>query len=279
MHHVCAPKKMLVGLLALVLGALITGSAAAAGQQVIPYLSHGVGVDQSAYSGTSTKSTKTPLVIPYLSQGHGVDQSLYVGGSHHLRRTAATAPVAKAAPDALARYLARHEQSESTAPVAKAVPDALERYLARIEASRQAVQALRPDDREGLRGIERDAMRHEQSESTAPVVKAVPDVLDRAVARLESDSTTAAIRPDDRKGLRGINATSSGVTSSTSHRPDDRAGSRGIGVTSTVETASSSSSTDWSPAFYAGAGFLGAMLVAGGALALTRRQHGGVATH
>ncbi|HST16409.1 MAG TPA: hypothetical protein VLK36_01990 [Gaiellaceae bacterium] len=203
MHHVCAPKKMLVGLLALVLGALITGSAAAAGQQVIPYLSHGVGVDQSAYSGTST-STKTPLVIPYLSHGHGVDQSLYVGGSHHLRRTAATAPAANA----------------------------------------------------------------------------VPDALDRAVARLEqSESTAAATRPDDREGLRGINPTLlSGVTSSTSLRPDDRSGSRGIGVTSTVETASSSSSTDWSPAFYAGAGFLGAMLVAGGALALTRRQHGGIAT-
>jgi hypothetical protein len=205
MHHVCAPKKMHVGLLALVLGALVTGSAAAAGQQSIPYLSHGVGVDQSAYSGTSS-STKTPLVIPYLSQGHGVDQSLYVGGSHHLRRTAATAPVAKA------------------------VPDALERYVARVEASRQAIQALRPDDREGLRGIN-------------------PTLL-------------------------------SGVTSSTSLRPDDRSGSRGIGVTtSTVETASSSSSTDWSPAFYAGAGFVGAMLVAGGALALTRRQHGGIATH
>jgi hypothetical protein len=205
MHHVCAPKKMHVGLLALVLGALVTGSAAAAGQQSIPYLSHGVGVDQSAYSGTSS-STKTPLVIPYLSQGHGVDQSLYVGGSHHLRRTAATAPVAKA------------------------VPDALERYVARLESSRQAIQALRPDDREGLRGIN-------------------PTLL-------------------------------SGVTSSTSLRPDDRSGSRGIGVTtSTVETASSSSSTDWSPAFYAGAGFVGAMLVAGGALALTRRQHGGIATH
>jgi hypothetical protein len=205
MHHVCAPKKMHVGLLALVLGALVTGSAAAAGQQSIPYLSHGVGVDQSAYSGTSS-TTKTPLVIPYLSQGHGVDQSLYVGGSHHLRRTAATAPVAKA------------------------VPDALERYVARLESSRQAIQALRPDDREGLRGIN-------------------PTLL-------------------------------SGVTSSTSLRPDDRSGSRGIGVTtSTVETASSSSSTDWSPAFYAGAGFVGAMLVAGGALALTRRQHGGIATH
>ena len=115
MHHVCAPKKLLVGLLALVLGALITGSAAAAGQQVIPYLSHGVGVDQSVYSGTSTKTTKTPLVIPYLSHGHGVDQSLYVGGSHHLRRTAATAPVAKAVPDAFERAVTRREASETAA--------------------------------------------------------------------------------------------------------------------------------------------------------------------
>ena len=120
MHHVCAPKKMLVGLLALVLGALITGSAAAAGQQVIPYLSHGVGVDQSAYSGTST-STKTPLVIPYLSHGHGIDQSLYVGGSRHLRRAAATAAVAKAAPDALDRAVKRLEQSESTTVAIRAV--------------------------------------------------------------------------------------------------------------------------------------------------------------
>jgi hypothetical protein len=233
MHHVCAPKKMHVGLLALVLGALITGSAAAAGQQVIPYLSHGVGVDESVYSGTSTTSTKTPTVIPYLSHGHGVDQSLYVGGSHHLRRTAATAPVAKAVPDAFERAADRREQSETA--------------------------ALR----------------------TASAAKAVPDALDRALAREDVARESAFARPDDREGLRGINPTSvSGVTSSTSLRPDDRSGSRGIGVTtSTVETASSSSSTDWSPAFYAGAGFVGAMLVAGGAFALSRRQHGGVATH
>jgi hypothetical protein len=232
MHHVRAPRKMFVGLLALVLGALVTGSAAAAGQQVIPYLSHGVGVDQSVYSGTSTKSSKTPLVIPYLSHGHGVDQSLYVGGSHHLRRTSVTAPVAKAVPDAFERAALRREASET--------------------AARQ---------------------------STAQVAKAAPDAFERAVARGEVARETAFARPDDRQGLRGINPTLlSGVTSSTSMRPDDRAGSRGIGLTSTVETSSSSSGTDWSPAFYAGAGFLGAMLVAGGALALTRRQHGGIAT-
>ena len=234
MHHVCAPKKLLVGFMALVLGALITGSAAAAGQQVIPYLSHGVGVDQSVYSGTSTKTTKTPLVIPYLSQGHGVDQSLYVGGSHHLRRTTATAPVAKAVPDAFERAVTRREASEAAA-----------------------------------------------ARATAATAKAVPDAFERAVARGEVARESAFARPDDRAGSRGINPTLlSGVTSSTSLRPDDRAGSRGIGVTTTTDASvSSSSSTDWSPAFYAGAGFLGAMLVAGCAFALTRRQHGGIATH
>ena len=232
MHHVCAPKKMLVGLLALVLGALISGSAAAAGQHSIPYLSHGVGVDQSVYSGTSTRTTKTPLVIPYLSHGHGVDKSLYVGGSHHLRRTAATAPVAKAVPDAFERAAMRHEASETAA-----------------------------------------------NRATAQGAKAVPDVFERAVAREDVARESAFARPDDRQGLRGINPTLlSGVTSSTSLRPDDRSGSRGIGATSTVETTSSSSGTDWNPAFYAGAGLLGAMLVAGGAVALTRRQHGGIAT-
>jgi len=204
MHHIGAPKKMRVGLLALVLGALISGSAAAAGrQQVIPYLSHGVGVDQSLYSGTSTKH---PLVIPYLSHGVGVDESLYVGGSHHLRRTAATAPVAKA------------------------VPDAFERAVARDDAAK--VMSLRPDDRAGIRGIQRSMFTN--------------------------------------------------VSSSTSMRPDDRAGTRGVGASTTSTTSASvdsSSGTDWSPALYAGAGFIGAMLVMGGAFALTRRQHNRVATH
>ena len=124
-------------------------------------------------------------------------------------------------------------------------------------------------------------MRREASETAAlraaaQAAKAVPDAFERAVAREDVVRESAFARPDDRQGLRGINPTLlSGVTSSTSLRPDDRSGSRGIGATSTVETASSSSGTDWNPAFYAGAGLLGAMLVAGGAVALTRRQHGG----
>ena len=202
MHRIRAPKKLHVGLLVLVLGALITGSSASAGRQVIPYLSHGVGVDQSLYSGTSTK---TPLVIPYLSHGVGVDESLYVGGSHHLRRTAATAPVAKAVPDAFERAVARREAAESTA-------------------------AVRPDDRSGTLGI--------------GVVTA-------------AGSTTAAVRPDDRSGTRGIGTAAAGTTVS----------------------VDSSSSTDWSPALYAGAGFVAAMLLAGSAFALSRRQHDRVAAH
>ena len=243
MHHIGAPKKLRVGLLALVLGALISGSAAAAGrQQVIPYLSHGVGVDQSLYSGTSTKH---PLVIPYLSHGVGVDQSLYVGGSHHLRRTAATAPVAKA------------------------VPDAFERAVARREAARASVIPYGPHH------LPRTTV-------TAPVAKAVPDAFERAVAR-DDAAKVMSLRPDDRAGLRGIQPSMfTTVSSSTSLRPDDRAGTRGVGASTTSTTSASvdsSSGTDWSPALYAGAGFIGAMLVMGGAFALTRRQHNRVATH
>ena len=75
----------------------------AAQQQVepgtIPYLSHGIGVDQSQFSGTTdeldpairtaiaveasakhaAQSSATPGLIPYLSHGIGVDQSLYQG--------------------------------------------------------------------------------------------------------------------------------------------------------------------------------------------------------
>jgi hypothetical protein len=92
-----------------------------------------------------------------------------------------------------------------------------------------------------------------------------------------------SLRPDDRAGLRGIEPSMfTNASSSTSLRPDDRAGTRGIGTStagSTTASVDSSSGTDWSPALYAGAGFIGAMLVMGGAFALTRRQHNRVATH
>ena len=65
----------------------------------IPYLSHGIGVDQSQFSGTveqldpairtaiaaeasaqqAAQSSATPGLIPYLSHGIGVDQSLFQG--------------------------------------------------------------------------------------------------------------------------------------------------------------------------------------------------------
>ena len=65
----------------------------------IPYLSHGIGVDQSQFSGTvdaldpairtaiaaeaaaklKAQASAAPGAIPYLSQGVGVDQSLYQG--------------------------------------------------------------------------------------------------------------------------------------------------------------------------------------------------------
>ena len=67
----------------------------------IPYLSHGIGVDQSQFSGTvdqldpairtamvaeaaakaEAQASATPGAIPYLSHGIGVDQSLFQGQS------------------------------------------------------------------------------------------------------------------------------------------------------------------------------------------------------
>ena len=81
-----------------------SGTAAVAAQPqvqpgTIPYLSHGVGVDQSQFSGTvdqldpairtamvaeaaakaNAQASATPGAIPYLSHGIGVDQSLFQG--------------------------------------------------------------------------------------------------------------------------------------------------------------------------------------------------------
>ncbi|HZO34739.1 MAG TPA: hypothetical protein VFB17_06650 [Gaiellaceae bacterium] len=131
MHHICAPKRLLTGLLALVVASLLVQAAAAASPRVIPYLSHGIGVDNKQYRYQDgewiRRSVKSPLVIPYLSHGVGVDQSLYSSRSHELRRTTAVAPTHKA------------------------VPDAFERAAARMEAARST--SVRPDDRAGLRGI------------------------------------------------------------------------------------------------------------------------------
>ena len=154
MHHVCKPKRMLTGLLAVVLAGFVVQSAAAfrvaqdqsyaaggghaTAPLVIPYLSHGIGVDQSQYSGQSSSST--PLVIPYLSHGIGVDQSLYSGTAQ--------------APDAFDRAVTRHEVfvNDMNAAAASSGPDAFQRAVNRNEAT-QSTGGLRPDDRAGTRGI------------------------------------------------------------------------------------------------------------------------------
>jgi hypothetical protein len=69
MHHVCKPNLRFLGLLAIVFAAIIVPSAAA-----YPVLQ-----DESNFVANTTKA---PLVIPYLSHGVGVDASLYSGASN-----------------------------------------------------------------------------------------------------------------------------------------------------------------------------------------------------
>jgi hypothetical protein len=78
-------------------GGTASGAAVTPSSQpvTIPYLSHGVGVDESLFSGQETKltgvhaalqrdrsaeaSTTAPQTIPYLSHGIGVDESAFAG--------------------------------------------------------------------------------------------------------------------------------------------------------------------------------------------------------
>ena len=210
MHHVCKPKRMLTGLLAVVLAGFVVQSAAASRMLqdqssaaktplVIPYLSHGIGVDQSQYSGQSSAST--PLVIPYLSHGVGVDQSLYSGTAQ--------------APDAFERAVTRHEVfvNDMNATAASSGPDAFQRAVNRHEAAQST--AVRPDDRAGIRGI------------TANDIASQPQ--------------STAVRPDDRAGIRGIGtisvAQSTGSTSSTDWNTVFMAGGALLGVLLIVAAA------------------------------------------
>jgi hypothetical protein len=122
MFHVRAPKRLIVGMLALALGLLVVQSATAA---------------------------TAPIVIPYLSHGIGVDQSLYSGQSHQLRRTSSTRRV-DPGPDAFMRAVARHQASLSQS--ANLNTYNYERVVAQAEAVKS--QAFRPDDRAGVHGIE-----------------------------------------------------------------------------------------------------------------------------
>jgi hypothetical protein len=134
MHHICAPKRMLTGLLTVALTAIFAQSALAysVGQNDNTIVAH------ATVSGEST--TKAPLVIPYLSHGVGVDQSLYSGQ----------------ASGAFERAVNRHEAfvNRMNATAAPAVrPDNRGGTLGIGSASQSQPTAVRPDDRAGTIGI------------------------------------------------------------------------------------------------------------------------------
>ena len=110
-------------------GGTATGAATvpSAQPQTIPYLSHGIGVDESLWSGKaqaltgvhaalqrdrSETATRVPLTIPYLSHGVGVDASQFGGatpsigltGDSPLTRVSAPEPEGLTGDSAATRY-------------------------------------------------------------------------------------------------------------------------------------------------------------------------------
>lgn len=112
-------------------GGTATGAATVPSTQppTIPYLSHGIGVDESLWSGeaqptltgvhaalqrdrSDTASAVAPLTIPYLSHGIGVDASQFSGatpsigltGDSPLTRVVAHEPVGLTGDSAITRY-------------------------------------------------------------------------------------------------------------------------------------------------------------------------------
>ncbi len=246
MHHVCKPKRMFTGLLAVVLASFVVQSAAASRvlpdqspssttPLVIPYLSHGVGVDQSQYSGQSSPST--PLVIPYLSHGVGVGKSQYGGQGAALSHTMGTA------------------QSLATQP-SDVFTRAVERHIAFVNGMNATAARSR-----GYYDVARSVF--------------VP-----AHKTTSATSQSTAVRPDDRAGIRGISATDiASQSQSTAVRPDDRSGLRGIGTISGAQSTTSTAGTNWNTVFMVGGALLGVLLIVAAAVALSRRQHGRVLAH
>jgi hypothetical protein len=65
----------------------------------IPYMSHGIGVDESLFSGEQQAQPGDPGTIPYLSHGIGVDKSLFEGGERSLGLTGDSPRTRVAAPE------------------------------------------------------------------------------------------------------------------------------------------------------------------------------------
>ena len=184
---------------------------------MIPYLSHGVGVDRSQYSGQSSPST--PLVIPYLSHGVGVGKSQYGGQGAALSHTMGTTQSLATQPsDVFTRAVERHiafvNAMNATAP---ARPDNRGGTLGIGSTAASQPTAVRPDDRAGIRGI------------------TASDIVPR--------SQSTAVRPDERAGwgFRGIGtvsvAQSNGSTSSSDWNTVFMAGGALLGVLLIVAAA------------------------------------------
>ena len=151
MHHVCKPKRMLTGLLAVVLAGFIVQSAVA------------FTVDQNSSAlavSAETTSAKTPLVIPYMSHGVGVEQGLYTGSlSHAADAEQSFNGTSTAQPsDVFTRAVDRHEAfikaMNATAAKSSVRPDNRAGTLGVGAAvSHSQPTAVRPDDRVGFRGI------------------------------------------------------------------------------------------------------------------------------
>ena len=151
MHHVCKPKRMLTGLLAVVLAGFIVQSAVA------------FTVDQNSSAlavSAETTSAKTPLVIPYLSHGVGAEQGLYTGSLSHAADAEQSFNGTSTAQrsDVFTRAVDRHEAfikaMNATAAKSSVRPDNRAGRLGIGAAvSHSQPTAVRPDDRVGFRGI------------------------------------------------------------------------------------------------------------------------------
>ena len=158
----------------------------------IPYLSHGVGVDQSQFQGdASTAGTPAePGTIPYLSQGIGVDQSQFQGDASPAIHDEATL-VARGVDPAIATAMASHGEAATASELANlaAIHDEL------TPAQRGVDQIVPGADEATLtaRGIETPAV-HDEGTLVTRGIESEPVVVDSGTSlELPSiDAGTAA---------------------------------------------------------------------------------------
>jgi len=158
----------------------------------IPYLSQGIGVDQSQFQGdASTAGTPAqPGTIPYLSQGIGVDQSQFQGDASPAIHDEATL-IARGVDPAIATAMASHGEAATASELANlaAIHDEL------TPAQRGVDQIVPGADEATLtaRGIETPAV-HDEGTLVTRGIESEPVVADSGTSlELPSiDAGTAA---------------------------------------------------------------------------------------